>query len=107
MREKRSNHLNVLILEDVPSDADLIQHELRKAKLNFDARCAQTEEEFVRELDDGPIDVILSDYSLPQFDALAALEMLTGQLYLVTVIGVVVGNFAGRRRGSDPPERMA
>jgi PAS domain S-box-containing protein len=76
VREKRSNHLNVLILEDVPSDADLIQHELRKAKLNFDARCAQTEAEFVRELDDGPIDVILSDYSLPQFDALAALEIL-------------------------------
>jgi hypothetical protein len=30
--------------------------------------------------------------------ALAVLEMLTGQLYLVTVIGVVVGNFAGRGR---------
>jgi hypothetical protein len=30
--------------------------------------------------------------------ALAVLEMLSGQLYLVTVIGVVVGNFAGRRR---------
>jgi hypothetical protein len=30
--------------------------------------------------------------------AVAVLEMLTGQLYLVTVIGVVVGNFAGRRR---------
>ena len=31
--------------------------------------------------------------------ALAVLEMLTGQLYLVTVIGLVVGNFAGRRLG--------
>jgi hypothetical protein len=31
--------------------------------------------------------------------ALAVLEMLTGQLYLVTVIGVVVGNF--RRRGAS------
>jgi hypothetical protein len=30
--------------------------------------------------------------------ALAVLEMLTGQLYLVTVIGIVVGNFAGRGR---------
>lgn len=30
--------------------------------------------------------------------ALAVLEMLTGQLYLVTVIGILVGNFAGRRR---------
>ena len=30
--------------------------------------------------------------------ALAVLEMLTGQLYLVTVIGVIIGNFVGRRR---------
>jgi hypothetical protein len=30
--------------------------------------------------------------------ALAVVEMLVGQLYLVTVIGLVVGNFAGRRR---------
>jgi hypothetical protein len=30
--------------------------------------------------------------------ALAVLEMLVGQLYLVTVIGVIVGDFAGRSR---------
>jgi ion channel len=29
--------------------------------------------------------------------AIAVVEMLVGQLYLVTVIGLVVGNFAGRR----------
>ncbi len=33
--------------------------------------------------------------------ALSVLEMLTGQLYLVTVIGIVVGNFARRRTGRD------
>ena len=37
--------------------------------------------------------------------ALAVLEMLTGQLYLVTVIGVVVGNFAGRRVGRDEQDQ--
>jgi Ion channel len=31
--------------------------------------------------------------------ALSVVEMLTGQLYLVTVIGVLVGDFAARRRG--------
>ena len=30
--------------------------------------------------------------------ALAVVEMLLGQLYLVTIIGVLVGNLAGRRR---------
>lgn len=33
--------------------------------------------------------------------ALAVVEMLLGQLYLVTVIGVLVGNFAGRARRSS------
>jgi len=33
--------------------------------------------------------------------AVAVVEMLTGQLYLVTVIGVLVGDMASRRRGSD------
>jgi Ion channel len=33
----------------------------------------------------------------PAGHALAVIEMLTGQLYLVTVIGLLIGNFAGRR----------
>ena len=38
--------------------------------------------------------------AIPVGRALAVLEMLTGQLYLVTVIGIVVGNYAGGRRTS-------
>ena len=34
----------------------------------------------------------------PAGHAIAVIEMLTGQLYLVTVIGLLIGNFAGRRR---------
>jgi hypothetical protein len=41
----------------------------------------------------------------PVGHALAVLEMLTGQLYLVTVIGIVVGNFAGRRTRGDAQVR--
>lgn len=33
----------------------------------------------------------------PLGHALAVLEMLTGQIYLVTVIGILIGNFVGRR----------
>jgi hypothetical protein len=39
--------------------------------------------------------------------ALAVLEMLTGQLYLVTVIGIVVGNFAGRARAGAEQDRRS
>jgi hypothetical protein len=34
--------------------------------------------------------------------ALAVLEMLVGQIYLVTVIGVLVGNFVGKQRAQSP-----
>jgi Ion channel len=34
----------------------------------------------------------------PVGHALAVIEMLTGQLYLVTVIGLLIGNFAARQR---------
>jgi hypothetical protein len=38
--------------------------------------------------------------------SLAVVEMLLGQLYLVTVIGVLVGNFAGRgRRAPETPSQ--
>jgi hypothetical protein len=34
----------------------------------------------------------------PAGHSIAVIEMLTGQLYLVTVIGLLIGNFASRRR---------
>jgi hypothetical protein len=37
--------------------------------------------------------------------ALAVMEMLSGQLYLVTVIGIVVGNFAGQRMNRDAQDQ--
>jgi hypothetical protein len=36
----------------------------------------------------------------PVGHSLAVIEMLTGQLYLVTVIGLLIGNFAARRRAT-------
>ena len=34
----------------------------------------------------------------PAGHALAVIEMLTGQLYLVTVIGLLIGSFVERRK---------
>jgi len=36
----------------------------------------------------------------PAGHALAVIEMLTGQLYLVTVIGLLIGSFVGRRKAT-------
>ncbi|MBK9710138.1 MAG: PAS domain S-box protein [Kouleothrix sp.] len=67
--------LHVLILEDQPDDAELALHELRRAGFAPEWRRVDTEAEYLAALDPA-LDLILADYSLPQFDALRALELL-------------------------------
>src|SRR5438477_3256158 len=67
--------LRVLIAEDRAADAELIVLELQRAGYAPDWRRVDTEEDYLRAL--GPdLDVILSDYSMPQFDAPRALRLL-------------------------------
>lgn len=68
--------LRVLILEDVPTDAELAERELRRAGIPFTSRRVDTEADFRAALDEFQPDVILADYSLPQFDAMGALRIL-------------------------------
>ena len=67
--------LRILILEDVPMDAELVEYELRRTRIPFDARCVDTRDDFARELDEFRPDLILSDYTLPRFDGMSALSL--------------------------------
>ena len=67
--------LNILILEDVPTDAELIQFELKEAGIAFTARCVTDKATYLTALDEFPPNLILSDYSLPSFDGLSALKL--------------------------------
>lgn len=70
-----SKKIRVLILEDRISDAELVLHELRQAGFEPDWQLVQTEFDYLAHLDPA-LDVILADYNLPRFDALAALRLL-------------------------------
>jgi PAS domain S-box-containing protein len=67
--------LQILIIEDMPADVVLINHELRKGGLSFKSRRVQTGDEFLREIRNGPPDLILSDHGLPEFDGFSALAI--------------------------------
>lgn len=67
--------VKILVLEDVATDAELELHELRRSGMKIDARVVETEEEFRRHLEDFEPDVIISDFSLPQFNGLVALSI--------------------------------
>jgi two-component system, cell cycle sensor histidine kinase and response regulator CckA len=67
--------MRILIFEDQPLDAELIEYELERAALACDTRRVETREEFARSLEDFRPDLILSDYAVPRFDGMAALTM--------------------------------
>jgi DNA-binding NtrC family response regulator len=70
-----SQPLRVLFVEDNPADLELLVRELQRAGLDPDWKCVETEPEFLEELHKQP-DIILSDFSLPQFNGLRAAELL-------------------------------
>jgi len=68
------NNIRVLILEDVPDDAALAEHEIRKAGIAFESRRVETRDAFLKELDDFCPDIIVADYRLLSYNGLSALK---------------------------------
>lgn len=85
--------LNILILEDNPSDVELVKVELRRAQIKVDRFIVvDNERGFIDALKSKPVDLVLSDYSLPQFDALSAIQIvkeIAPQLPLIVVTGTL------------------
>lgn len=67
--------IKVLILEDVPLDAELIERELKKEGFNFTSHRVEREEEYRVEMEKWKPHIILADHSLPQFDGVSALKI--------------------------------
>jgi len=86
-----STPLRVLILEDNPADAELMVLELRRAGFEPEGQRVESESDY-RACLIPDLDVILADYSLPQFDAPRALHLLqesTLDIPLIVVTGAV------------------
>ena len=67
--------LKLLIVEDNPADAEMALMELRNAGFEPDWVRVDTEETFLEHLG-GELDLVLSDYQMPLFNGLRALELL-------------------------------
>jgi signal transduction histidine kinase len=71
--------LRALIIEDQENDALLIERELRRAGFDLTIERVETSDALAAALDDSRWDIVISDYSLPAFDAPAALRVLTAR----------------------------
>ena len=70
-----SDVYKVLIVEDVPSDADLAEREVSKVLSNRTFNRVETREAFIAALQKFQPDLIISDYQMPSFNGMAALKI--------------------------------
>ncbi len=67
--------LKILIAEDNPVDAELLVRQLRRDGFQFEWKRVETEHDYLAGLRQ-EVDLILSDYQMPEFSGLRALELL-------------------------------
>ena len=71
--------IKILHLEDDPCDAELVKSALSEDGIVADIHLVNSRDSFINSLEKGGYDIILSDYSLPGFDGLSALNIATAQ----------------------------
>lgn len=97
MSRSEDNPIRILLLEDSAIDADLLEGHLARSSLNFSIECVASRAAYMNAVGRGEIDIILADYSLPDFDGLTALHVAREALPDVPflfVSGVVGEEFA-------------
>jgi len=89
--------LRILVAEDSETDAELVQRELKRGGLDFQSRRVQTEPDFRRELDEFRPDLVISDFSMPQFngrEALAIARESRADIPFIFISGTIGENVA-------------
>ncbi len=68
--------LRVLVVEDSDDDYALLIRELQRGGLDIRAQCVDNRDEFNAALEQAQWDVVIADYSLPQFSGTEALALM-------------------------------
>ena len=80
--------MRILHLEDDAGDAALIRASLAAEGIDCEIDCARTRRDFMTALVQGEYDLVLSDYSLPDFDGMSALRLTRAHFPLTPFIFV-------------------
>jgi CheY-like chemotaxis protein len=93
--------LKLVVVEDSVADAELLARHLAKAGLNCDINRVQTEPEFLAALHGDKPDLILSDFSLPEFSGLRALDLAV--IHAPDTPFIYVSGTIGEERAIEAP----
>src|SRR5882757_10976372 len=97
--------LGLLIVDDQQPDAELSASQIARGGYPCTWRRVETEAEFRVELREFAPDLILSDFTLPRYDGLSALELAVNEAPSVPFI--FVSGTIGERRAADALNRGA
>ena len=90
--------LKILHLEDLQSDIDLVDRELKKGTFEFEKLVVSNRNDYEKALNSFQPDIILSDHSLPAFNSVEALKLAREMIYydvpFILVTGTVSEDFA-------------
>ena len=89
--------IRILLVEDSDIDTELLTAHLTRAELDVEIDRVYARKPFLTALDQGGIDVILADFSLPDFDGLSALTLARERapdVPFIFVSGIVGEEFA-------------
>jgi PAS domain S-box-containing protein len=93
------SNLRILVVEDSVEDTALLERTLRRGGLSFSARRVETRADFVEQLEEFAPDLVISDYNLPSFDGLQALELVRGKAAWLPFI--LVSGHIGEERAAE------
>ena len=68
--------IKILHLEDLPSDAELIEMKLKESNLQIESLIVDTREEFMAGLKQFSPDIVLADHSVSSFNSMEALKIV-------------------------------
>lgn len=97
MTSEVETQTRVLIVEDMPWDADLMRHELVRNGMDAVTLRVEAEPEFREALAEFKPEIILADHSLPRFSGMRALQIvqeLRLDVPMILVSGAVTEQFA-------------
>ena len=81
-----SEPIRILIVEDLPTDAELAMYEIRKSLSDCVFQRVETESAYLEALETYSPDLILSDYHLPRFTGMQALKLATDRTPMTPLI---------------------
>jgi len=67
--------LKILFIEDMVADHELTVFELKNFGLNFESVRVDTEQDFILKIKEFNPEIIISDYTMPEFDGMKALKI--------------------------------